>query len=577
MGLRDAEGAGDLSFGHVGVESEEDDPPLSGIERAEPALEQDAVLAFGDGVGLARLVGLGVSRRGERHWIPGPVGGHQSFDLAHVGVERGSDLGDLGRAPEGGHQGVARAAELAAHPLDAAGQPQSRRALPEMPADLTFDRGRDEGRERDSPARVEAGRGLDQADRSSLDEVVDLLAAPGVAARHRAHERQMRAHEFLALGIAKTRAVSPRLRRYHAPDMSFSTDVALAPCDRYHYESTRDSTGYRAFFGIESRFPTHIKGQNLIMADHLVTKFWGLCPVLIVALVTLALAPAGAEASGPGSSALSQLGSIVPAPAQAAVAAAVAQVPSPSPPAVSVASPPPATAPAPAPPPPAVSSTAAASVVDSAAAAVAARPVQQPASAIPTPTVSVPTVSVRTTGKRPNPPAPARSGSSLGGQASAHRVSRPKGHRTGQRGLLRPGPPSLLRRGPVAWGRAQWTLLPLVHAVTDRASGAAVAPARRLGTRKASHRARHVAEPPSRRTSAVTTLQPAPPVLAILPPGGAEGSAAGAGGGAAGATAAALLAIVGVCILRALLPGLLGLGLAPARSALLDLRLERPG
>jgi hypothetical protein len=385
----------------------------------------------------------------------------------------------------------------------------------------------------------------------------------------------MRPHELLAIGIAKLRAFSAGLRRYRAPDMSFPTYVAFAPRDRYHAEGTRDSTGILSFLGIESEFSAHIKSQNLIMADHLVTKFWGLCGALTAALLTVALiAPAGAEASGNG--ALSQLSSAVPAPAQAAVAAALAHVPStPVVPATPSRSPVPT--PTPAPPPPAVPSTAAASVVDSAAAAVAARPARQPAGAIPTPTVSVPTVSVRTTGKRPNPPAPARSGSSLGGQASAHRASRPKGHRTGQRGLLRPGRPSLVRRGPVAGGRAQWTLLPLTHAVTDHPGRAAVAPARRLGTRKASHRTRHVAEPPSRRSSAVTTSQPAPPVLAILPPGGAEGSAAGAGGGGAGATAAALLALVGVYMLRALLPGLLGLGLAPARSALLDLRLERPG
>ena len=88
---------------------------------------------------------------------------------------------------------------------------------------------------------------------------------------------------------------------------------------------------------------------------------------------------------------------------------------------------------------------------------------------------------------------------------------------------------------------------------------------------------RHVAARPSRAVSTVTTPQLGPPVSASLPPGGAEGSAAGAGGGVAGATAAALLALVGVCMLRALLPGLLGLGLAPARSALLVSRLERPG
>jgi len=313
------------------------------------------------------------------------------------------------------------------------------------------------------------------------------------------------------------------------------------------------------------------------MADHLVTKFRGLCGVLTVALLTLALiAPAGAEASGPGYGGLSQLSSVVPAPAQAAVADALARVPSSS--AVPAApSPPPVEISAPPQPTPAVPSTAAASVVNSAAAAaVAARPTPQPAGAIPTPTVSVPAVSVRTTGKRPNPPAPARSGSSLGGQASAHRVSRPKGHRAGQRGLRREGPPPVPRRSLFAFGRARSPVPLVAQGVSGNRNHAATAPAHHAYIRRNWRGSRHV-ELPSRRTSAVTTSQVVPPVLAILPPGGAEGSAAGTGGGAAGATAAALLAIVGVFMLRALLPGLLGLGLAPARSALLDLRLERPG
>jgi len=304
------------------------------------------------------------------------------------------------------------------------------------------------------------------------------------------------------------------------------------------------------------------------MVDHLVTKFWGLCSALTVALLTLAIiAPAGAEASGPGYGALSQLSSVVPAPAQAAVAAALAQVPSP-----------PVVPAAPSPPPVAIAAPAAPAVVDSPAAATPAKPAPQPQSAVSIPTVSAPTVSVPTTGKRPHPPAPARSGSSLGGQANANRVSRPKGHRAGQRGLPRRAPAPLVRRGPVAVGLAWSPVRPVVHAVvSDRRGQARIAPARHVDVRKRSRGARHVAEPPSGRVSAAFTPQIAPPVSANLPPGGAEGSAPGAGGGAAGATAAALLALVGVCILRALLPGLLGLGLAPARSALLVLRLERPG
>jgi hypothetical protein len=241
-------------------------------------------------------------------------------------------------------------------------------------------------------------------------------------------------------------------------------------------------------------------------------------------------------------------------------------------------SPPHVVAPVTSPPPPDMPPPAAAAVVDAAAAARAAQPTPQPESGVTTATVSVPRVSARTTGKRPHPPAPARSGTSLGGQASAHRVSHPKGPRAGQRGRVHPARKPAVGHRAATVAFATPVVSPLAHAASAHRSRAAFASARHIDTRKASHGKRHVAEPPSPRPSTVTTTsQLAPPVSAILPPGGAEGSAAGAGGGAAGATAAALLALVGVCILRALLPGLLGLGLAPARSALLVMRLERPG
>jgi len=61
-----------------------------------------------------------------------------------------------------------------------------------------------------------------------------------------------------------------------------------------------------------------------------------------------------------------------------------------------------------------------------------------------------------------------------------------------------------------------------------------------------------------------------------MPPAGVEGATGGAGS-AGGATAAALLTLVGICLMRALLPGLLALRIGPWRSALLVCRLERPG
>ncbi len=311
------------------------------------------------------------------------------------------------------------------------------------------------------------------------------------------------------------------------------------------------------------------------MADHLLAKFRGLCGALTVALLTLVLiVPASAEGSSPGLDALSQLSNVVPAPAQAAVAAALAQVPSPSP----VESVPPAIVTIPT---PAASTQTVGPPVATPAGNVPAVTVPVPAPPRPdtansAPAISVPTVSVRTTGKRLNPPARARPDVSLGGQASAHRVSRPKGRRAGQRGLRSPARAAPTRPGPLAAVGARWVPVPPAHAVLVHAHHATAARAPFRASRRSDGPPRLAARP-SRAVSTVSTPQLGPPVSANLPPGGAEGAAAGAGGGLAGAAAVALLALVGVCILRALLPGLLGLGLAPARSALLVSRLERPG
>jgi hypothetical protein len=294
-----------------------------------------------------------------------------------------------------------------------------------------------------------------------------------------------------------------------------------------------------------------------------------------VALLTPALiVPAGAEASGPGSDALSQLSNVVPAPAQAAVAAALAQVPSP-PPAGSVPSPTVAI-PTPAPSAQTVGPAVATPAGNVPAVAVPVSPPPRPDTANSAPTISVPTVSVRTTGKQPNPPARARPDASLGGQTSAHRVSHPKGRRAGQRGIRSPARPAPTRPVPIGAAGARWAPVPPAHAVLVPAHHATAARARSRAHSR-SDGPRHLAASASRAVSTVSTPQVGPPVSANLPPGGAEGAAAGVGGGVAGAAAAALLALAGVCMLRALLPGLLGLGLAPARSALLVLRLERPG
>src|ERR1700755_800061 len=70
-------------------------------------------------------------------------------------------------------------------------------------------------------------------------------------------------------------------------------------------------------------------------------------------------------------------------------------------------------------------------------------------------------------------------------------------------------------------------------------------------------RARKTTQSPPRTAVAAPLLQL--PSLPSAPPPGGVGAAAGGGGGATGATAAALLALVGICLMRALLPGRLAL------------------
>ena len=329
------------------------------------------------------------------------------------------------------------------------------------------------------------------------------------------------------------------------------------------------------------------------MADHVIAKFWGLSGALMTALLTLALiVPAGAEAVGPGSGALSQLAAVVPAPAQSAVSAALAQVPSASgagasgvaqpesPPSVPVVVPTPP--PVHIPPPPPVHMP------------VVARPTPAPAPANPAPSIPVPAPWVdgqTVSAAAPSVPQPdalmqaAHAGSNqpgavrgdvpTGGQAPARRIAHPRAHR--HQDSLTSVSTAWTRRAPVARFTAArpWSPVPVLE--TSRRGTQPAAPARRADSRSETGHRRHLVPQRSRQGFAVTTAPLAVPLSAAPPPGGADGSAAGAGGGAAGAAAAALLSLFGLCILRALLPGLLGLGLAPARSAFLVSRLERPG
>ena len=69
-----------------------------------------------------------------------------------------------------------------------------------MALDLADDVRRRVRRQLDAAVDVEAVDRLDQADAADLDEVVELLAAIGVAPRERAHEREVLLDQLLARG-----------------------------------------------------------------------------------------------------------------------------------------------------------------------------------------------------------------------------------------------------------------------------------------------------------------------------------------------------------------------------------------
>jgi hypothetical protein len=70
--------------------------------------------------------------------------------------------------------------------------------IAQVPAQLAFDRGRRIRGERDAARSVEPSSRRDEPDRSHLHEIVEWLAASGVAAGERTHERQVPADEIYA-------------------------------------------------------------------------------------------------------------------------------------------------------------------------------------------------------------------------------------------------------------------------------------------------------------------------------------------------------------------------------------------
>ena len=237
------------------------------------------------------------------------------------------------------------------------------------------------------------------------------------------------------------------------------------------------------------------------MADHLIGKFWGLSGALVTALLTLALiAPAGAEAAGPGSAALSQLAALVPAPAQSAVSAALSQAPSAngaaasavavpeSPPPVHVVVPPPPSVPVvarPTPPPAPANPAPAAPLPVPVPAGVASLAVSVPAESVPQPDAAVQAAVTER-----NPSSTARPDAALGGPTPPHRLAHRRAHR--HAGSPRSVSAASTRRAPIARPTAAGLWSPVSVLETSRRGTQPAAPARRADSRSESRRARHV-------------------------------------------------------------------------------------
>jgi hypothetical protein len=372
--------------------------------------------------------------------------------------------------------------------------------------------------------------------------------------------------------------------------MCFALHVATSPRDRYHRERSRDSSEFAAFFGSDRPLKRTLTSGKLIMADHLFRKSWGSRGAVALTLTVLAyllIAPGQAQAAGPVPEPVpgvpSGVSTVVPAAAQAAVTAALAQasavqaaaaqaIPVPQAPAAPV-----ATAPvAPTAPEPPTASVSPAPVPPVPAAPRASSPPAVPAPA---------TAAAPSAGSQPAAVAPAAPGATAAPGAPPATRSAPgktAGQRTVHRTPREPSRPGRATRRAVVWH-------PLPGVVTARRATPLPPPARlAMPTRSDVRPATHVHRdaPPAGRThrvvrsGAIARVSAPPaqlPASPALPPAGVEGAAAGGPGGAAGATAAALLALVGICLMRALLPGRLALGLAPWQSAQLVCRLERPG
>ena len=101
-----------------------------------------------------------------------------------------------------------------------------------MALDLADDRRRRVGRQLEAAVGVEAVDRLDQADRADLDEILELLAAPVVAAGQRADERQVLLDQLVARGLVAFLVVAPKQLAVVAPPLLRHASSPVTPLRR---------------------------------------------------------------------------------------------------------------------------------------------------------------------------------------------------------------------------------------------------------------------------------------------------------------------------------------------------------
>ena len=151
-------------------------------------------------------------------------------------------LGDRRRAPELHGQRFDEARELHVQFLEPARHAHRPALVAEVALDLADDVRRRVGRQLDAAVEVEAVDRLDQADRPDLDEILELLAAIGVAAGERAHQRHVLLDQLLARLEVALLVVAPQqdlvgLVHLAAP---FSVSTRFVSCT--HSEPSRSAT-----------------------------------------------------------------------------------------------------------------------------------------------------------------------------------------------------------------------------------------------------------------------------------------------------------------------------------------------